>query len=93
MARNTCLPFRTPTRPVGLPAGTSSTLQHAPRRKNATRPRTAEGGKPVVTAVQLLTEYAPRPPHDAGSPRKAPARPVEEFRAGSRFSLTWTGST
>ncbi|WP_252542058.1 hypothetical protein [Streptomyces sp. RO-S4] len=53
----------------------------------------AEGGKPVVTAVQLLTEYAPRPPHDAGSPRKAPARPVEEFRAGSRFSLTWTGST
>jgi putative intracellular protease/amidase len=38
-------------------------------------------------AVQLLTEYDPRPPYDAGSPEKAPADLVEQFRAGSRFIL------
>lgn len=38
-------------------------------------------------AVQLLTEYDPQPPYDAGSPEKAPADLVEEFRAGSRFIL------
>ncbi|WP_327271599.1 DJ-1/PfpI family protein [Streptomyces sp. NBC_01224] len=36
-------------------------------------------------AVQLLTEYDPQPPYDAGSPAKAPAALVEEFRGKSRF--------
>ncbi|MEW2633641.1 DJ-1/PfpI family protein [Streptomyces sp. NPDC048389] len=36
-------------------------------------------------AVQLLTEYDPRPPYDAGSPGKASADLVEEFRTRSRF--------
>ena len=39
-------------------------------------------------AVQLLIEYDPRPPYDAGSPEKAPARLVEEFRTRNRFTLT-----
>ncbi|MGW7051474.1 DJ-1/PfpI family protein [Streptomyces sp. NPDC054887] len=38
-------------------------------------------------AVQLLTEYDPEPPYDAGSPRKAPAALVEECRGRSRFIL------
>ncbi|MEV6029140.1 DJ-1/PfpI family protein [Streptomyces sp. NPDC052036] len=38
-------------------------------------------------AVQLLTEYDPQPPYDAGSPHKAPAHLVEEFRTNSRFTL------
>ncbi|MEU9011561.1 DJ-1/PfpI family protein [Streptomyces sp. NPDC048479] len=38
-------------------------------------------------AVQLLTEYDPQPPYDAGSPQKAPAALVEEFRTKSRFIL------
>ncbi|MFD0022664.1 DJ-1/PfpI family protein [Streptomyces sp. NPDC058382] len=38
-------------------------------------------------AVQLLTEYDPRPPYDAGSPEKAPAELVEEWRGRSRFVL------
>ncbi|WP_395575929.1 DJ-1/PfpI family protein [Streptomyces sp. BK79] len=45
-------------------------------------------GDDHARAVQLLTEYDPQPPYDAGSPAKAPAHLVEEFRAGSRFSLT-----
>ncbi|UXY23192.1 DJ-1/PfpI family protein [Streptomyces cynarae] len=46
------------------------------------------GGDEHAQAVQLLTEYDPQPPYDAGSPEKAPAHLVEEFRASSRFSLT-----
>ncbi|MER5996538.1 DJ-1/PfpI family protein [Streptomyces viridosporus] len=45
-------------------------------------------GDDHARAVQLLTEYDPQPPYDAGSPQKAPAHLVEEFRAGSRFTLT-----
>ncbi|MEV6117078.1 DJ-1/PfpI family protein [Streptomyces sp. NPDC052109] len=45
-------------------------------------------GDEHARAVQLLTEYDPQPPYDAGSPRKAPAHLVEELRAGGRFSLT-----
>ncbi|GAA3504847.1 DJ-1/PfpI family protein [Streptomyces prasinosporus] len=45
-------------------------------------------GDEHARAVQLLTEYDPQPPYDAGSPRKAPAHLVEEFRAKSRFILT-----
>ncbi|WP_372343977.1 DJ-1/PfpI family protein [Streptomyces sp. KL116D] len=45
-------------------------------------------GDEHAQAVQLLTEYDPQPPYDAGSPQKAPAHLVEEFRAKSRFVLT-----
>ncbi|MEV8314223.1 DJ-1/PfpI family protein [Streptomyces sp. NPDC059900] len=43
-------------------------------------------GEERARAVQLLTEYDPQPPFDAGSPQKAPAHLVEQFRAASRFS-------
>ncbi|MET9734140.1 DJ-1/PfpI family protein [Streptomyces sp. NPDC006458] len=45
-------------------------------------------GDEHAQAVQLVTEYDPQPPYDAGSPHKAPARLVEEFRGRSRFVLT-----
>ncbi|WP_320776786.1 DJ-1/PfpI family protein [Streptomyces sp. CRN 30] len=45
-------------------------------------------GDDHARAVQLLTEYDPQPPYDAGSPEKAPAHLVAELRAGSRFTLT-----
>ncbi|MFF4959677.1 DJ-1/PfpI family protein [Streptomyces sp. NPDC001222] len=45
-------------------------------------------GDEHAQAVQLLTEYDPQPPYDAGSPQKAPAHLVEEFRTKSRFTLT-----
>ncbi|MGW4820786.1 DJ-1/PfpI family protein [Streptomyces sp. NPDC004227] len=45
-------------------------------------------GDEHAQAVQLLTEYDPQPPYDAGSPEKAPAHLVEEFRTNSRFVLT-----
>ncbi|MBX9392614.1 DJ-1/PfpI family protein [Streptomyces sp. TRM72054] len=38
-------------------------------------------GDEHAQAVQLMTEYDPQPPYDAGSPRKAPAHLVEMFRA------------
>jgi putative intracellular protease/amidase len=44
-------------------------------------------GDEHARAVQLLTEYDPQPPYDAGSPLKAPAHLVDEFRAKSRFVL------
>ncbi|MDQ0790503.1 DJ-1/PfpI family protein [Streptomyces sp. B3I8] len=42
-------------------------------------------GDEHAQAVQLMTEYDPRPPYDAGSPEKAPAHLVERLRARSRF--------
>ncbi|CAL9652480.1 DJ-1/PfpI family protein [Streptomyces sp. enrichment culture] len=45
-------------------------------------------GDEHAQAVQLLTEYDPQPPYDAGSPAKAPAHLVEEFRGRSRFTPT-----
>ncbi|WP_328875112.1 DJ-1/PfpI family protein [Streptomyces sp. NBC_00287] len=45
-------------------------------------------GDEHAQAVQLLTEYDPQPPYDAGSPEKAPAHLVAEFRTKSRFILT-----
>ncbi|MER7722847.1 DJ-1/PfpI family protein [Streptomyces sp. NPDC096323] len=42
-------------------------------------------GDEHAQAVQLLTEYDPQPPYDAGSPQKAPAAIVEKWRARSRF--------
>ncbi|WP_405884244.1 DJ-1/PfpI family protein [Streptomyces sp. NBC_01136] len=44
-------------------------------------------GDEHAQAVQLLTEYDPQPPYDAGSPQKAPAHLVAEFRGKSRFIL------
>ncbi|MEV5683898.1 DJ-1/PfpI family protein [Streptomyces sp. NPDC052164] len=44
-------------------------------------------GDEHARAVQLLTEYDPQPPYDAGSPDKAPAALVTEFRANSRFTF------
>ncbi|EGX55110.1 4-methyl-5(B-hydroxyethyl)-thiazole monophosphate biosynthesis enzyme [Streptomyces zinciresistens K42] len=44
-------------------------------------------GDERARTVQLLTEYDPRPPYDAGSPDKAPAHLVEELRANARFIL------
>jgi transcriptional regulator GlxA family with amidase domain len=42
-------------------------------------------GDEHAQAVQLMTEYDPRPPYDAGSPEKAPAHLVERLRERSRF--------
>lgn len=44
-------------------------------------------GDEHAQAVQLLTEYDPQPPYDAGSPQKAPAHLVAEFRSKSRFMM------
>ncbi|MZD09532.1 DJ-1/PfpI family protein [Streptomyces sp. SID5785] len=44
-------------------------------------------GDEHARAIQLLTEYDPQPPYDSGSPEKAPAHLVEEFRSRSRFVL------
>ncbi|WNI27939.1 DJ-1/PfpI family protein [Streptomyces sp. ITFR-6] len=44
-------------------------------------------GDRYAQSVQLLTEYDPQPPYDAGSPQKAPADVVEEWRARSRHVL------
>ncbi|MFF1558386.1 DJ-1/PfpI family protein [Streptomyces sp. NPDC058279] len=40
-------------------------------------------GDDVARAVQLMTEYDPQPPYDAGSPAKAPAELVARLRAVS----------
>lgn len=42
-------------------------------------------GDEHAQTVQLLTEYDPQPPYDAGSPEKAPAHIVAKFRDASRF--------
>ncbi|MFP3986747.1 DJ-1/PfpI family protein [Streptomyces sp. E11-3] len=41
-------------------------------------------GDRAAQSIQLLTEYDPQPPYDAGSPHKAPADLVAEHRAHSR---------
>lgn len=45
-------------------------------------------GDDHARTVQLVMEYDPQPPYDAGSPRKAPAHIVDALRASSRFNLT-----
>ena len=45
-------------------------------------------GDQVAQAIQLMTEYDPQPPYDAGSPDRAPAEIVAGLRARSRFPLT-----
>ena len=45
-------------------------------------------GDEVAQAIQLMIEYDPRPPYDAGSPDRAPAEIAARLRARSRFLLT-----
>jgi hypothetical protein len=45
-------------------------------------------GDVVAQAIQLVIEYDPQPPYDAGSPDRAPAGIVRSMRARSRFLLT-----
>ena len=45
-------------------------------------------GDEVAQAIQLMIEYDPQPPYDAGSPDRAPAGIVRSMRARSRFLLT-----
>ncbi|WP_330333598.1 DJ-1/PfpI family protein [Streptomyces sp. NBC_00536] len=45
------------------------------------------GGDRLAQSIQLLTEYDPQPPYDAGSPEKAPADVVAEWREKSRFIM------
>ncbi|MFJ9589393.1 DJ-1/PfpI family protein [Streptomyces acidicola] len=44
-------------------------------------------GDEHAEAIQLVTEYDPQPPYDAGSPQKAPTHIVDALRARSRFIL------
>ncbi|MEU3989309.1 DJ-1/PfpI family protein [Streptomyces platensis] len=39
-------------------------------------------GDTYAQGIQLMTEYDPQPPYDAGSPEKAPAELVAKFRNG-----------
>jgi transcriptional regulator GlxA family with amidase domain len=45
-------------------------------------------GAEVAQAIQLGIEYDPEPPHDAGSPEKAPAHLVELIRKLERGADT-----
>jgi transcriptional regulator GlxA family with amidase domain len=47
-------------------------------------------GDTAAQAIQLGLEYDPQPPHDAGSPAKAPAEIVASMRENSRFFLQET---
>ncbi|WP_405832908.1 DJ-1/PfpI family protein [Streptomyces sp. NBC_00105] len=40
-------------------------------------------GDEIAQTVQLMTEYDPQPPYDAGSPEKAPAELVARLRANN----------
>jgi putative intracellular protease/amidase len=42
-------------------------------------------GDEIAQAIQLMIEYDPQPPYDAGSPERAPAEVLRRLRAGSRF--------
>jgi putative intracellular protease/amidase len=43
-------------------------------------------GTPAAQAIQLMMEYDPRPPFNAGSPRTAPPDLVARMRRGSRHT-------
>jgi transcriptional regulator GlxA family with amidase domain len=45
-----------------------------------------ECGEETAKSIQLLIEYDPQPPFDAGSPDKAPGEIVERLRSRSRFN-------
>jgi putative intracellular protease/amidase len=57
---------------AGVSAGIDMALQLA----------ALEAGERVAQSIQLLLEYDPRPPFDAGSPERAPAEVVEQLRGG-----------
>jgi transcriptional regulator GlxA family with amidase domain len=59
---------------AGVSAGIDMALQLA----------ALEAGVSVAQAIQLLIEYDPQPPFDAGSPETAPAEVVELVRGGWR---------
>jgi transcriptional regulator GlxA family with amidase domain len=42
-------------------------------------------GDEVAQSIQLMLEYDPQPPYDAGSPDKAPAAITQRFRDRSRY--------
>jgi transcriptional regulator GlxA family with amidase domain len=44
------------------------------------------GGRDAAEAIQLMLEYAPRPPYQAGSPLTAPADLVTRLRIGTRHA-------
>ncbi|MEU5162999.1 DJ-1/PfpI family protein [Streptomyces sp. NPDC020875] len=46
------------------------------------------GGDELAQSVQLLTEYDPQPPYDAGSPDKAPAHLVRRWREETGAALS-----
>jgi putative intracellular protease/amidase len=46
------------------------------------------GGRAAAEAIQLMIEYDPRPPYNAGSPDKAPADLVAKTRMASRHSAS-----
>ncbi len=62
---------------AGVSAGIDMALQLANRI----------AGDTAAQAIQLGLEYDPQPPHDAGSPTKAPAAIVANMRENSRFFL------
>jgi len=45
-------------------------------------------GDNMAQAIQLMIEYDPQPPYDAGSPDRAPAEITDRLRARSRFLMT-----
>jgi transcriptional regulator GlxA family with amidase domain len=45
-------------------------------------------GDDTAQAIQLMIEYDPQPPYDAGSADRAPAEIVSRLRARSRFLLS-----
>jgi len=53
---------------------------------------TREVGPEVAQAIQLGIEYDPQPPHDAGSPAKAPSEIVEAVTAMAGSTDEWLGS-
>jgi len=65
---------------AGVSAGIDMALQLANRI----------AGDTAAQAIQLGLEYDPQPPHDAGSPAKAPAEIVATMRENSRFFLQET---
>ena len=44
------------------------------------------GGRDAAEAIQLMLEYAPQPPYQAGSPLTAPADLVARLRIGTRHA-------
>jgi len=48
-------------------------------------------GDDTAQAIQLMIEYDPQPPYDAGSADRAPAEIVSRLRARSRFLLSRPG--